>query len=206
MSAPLVVAGRDERTRGAARARRERGMAAMLLRLTALSSLAVVARSLAMSPRRLGAPSTIPFGNFEIRVLPEKQPAPESLAEYWSVVTGDDSEEQVGTVCFQVSGEAARINSFDIALDGADAATDELVSRFVLAALGARLTELGASIVLPMQVAPTIEVALAALQSEGGKPLMCCDTDGRPLLELPADYVLEQRLLYLSADGQIVAR
>ena len=131
-----------------------------------------------------------------------------SQAEVWTIsrrltgVADGRVEAEVGSVCFQVSGEAARVTSFELC-SGSD---DESITRFVLALLGSRLQQLGASIVLPMEAGPMIEVAVEALLDEGEQTTTCCDTDGRPLLSLASEYVHEHRLCYLAADGNIVAR
>ena len=130
-------------------------------------------------------------------VLPSSQPDAASQAEVWTVLTADEA--QAGSVCFQVSEVVARVVSFDIDV-GDD---DEEVTRFVLAALGARLERLGASVILPMQVAPMVEVATEAILLEAGDAIMCCDTDGRPLLSLPETYVQRHRLLHLGVDGTV---
>ena len=178
------------------------------LRSVILVAWSSAALALGMPPRALGAPSTMYFSEFSLRVLPDKQPAKASLAEVWTIE--HTNGEQVGTVCFQVSDEAAaaRINQFDVSPgeEAEDDVSEEEVTRFVLAVLGARLLALGAEIILPMEVTAAIEAAREALLGEDGPTVMCCDTDGSPLMELPLAYVQQHRVCHLSADGQIVVR
>lgn len=163
---------------------------------------AFVARSLALalpSPRPLGSPSTIYFDDYVVLVDPAMQPKAASQAEVWTVLTLGEQAQACGSVCFQLSDEAARVISFEI--DAGD--DDEEVTRFVLAALGARLERLGASIILPIEVAPMVELATEALLLEEGDAIMCCDTDGRPLLPLPAAYVQQHNLVHIGAHGTV---
>ena len=172
-----------------------------LLLLIMISALVARARSLALalpSPRPLGSPSTIYFDDYVVLVDPAMQPKAASQAEVWTVLTLGE-QAQAGSVCFQLSDEAARVISFEI--DAGD--DDEEVTRFVLAALGARLERLGASIILPIEVAPMVELATEALLLEEGDAIMCCDTDGRPLLPLPAAYVQQHNLVHIGAHGTV---
>jgi hypothetical protein len=170
-----------------------------LLLLIMISALVARARSLALalpSPRPLGSPSTIYFDDYVVLVDPAMQPKAASQAEVWTVLhldiwTSGHSDGQ--------SDEAARVISFEI--DAGD--DDEEVTRFVLAALGARLERLGASIILPIEVAPMVELATEALLLEEGDAIMCCDTDGRPLLPLPAAYVQQHNLVHIGAHGTV---
>jgi len=173
-----------------------------LLLLIMISALVARARSLALalpSPRPLGSPSTIYFDDYVVLVDPAMQPKASSQAEVWTVLTLGEQAQACGSVCFQLSDEAARVISFEI--DAGD--DDEEVTRFVLAALGARLERLGASIILPMEVAPMVELATEALLLEEGDAIMCCDTDGRPLLPLPAAYVQQHNLVHIGAHGTV---
>ena len=163
--------------------------------------IAAVVHSLALAlppPRPLGSPSTIYFDDYVVLVDPAMQPKAASQAEVWTVLTLGE-QAQAGSVCFQLSDEAARVISFEI--DAGD--DDEEVTRFVLAALGARLERLGASIILPIEVAPMVELATEALLLEEGDAIMCCDTDGRPLLPLPAAYVQQHNLVHIGAHGTV---
>jgi len=173
-----------------------------LLLLIMISALVARARSLALalpSPRPLGSPSTIYFDDYVVLVDPAMQPKAASQAEVWTVLTLGEQAQACGSVCFQLSDEAARVISFEI--DAGD--DDEEVTRFVLAALGARLERLGASIILPIEVAPMVELATEALLLEEGDAIMCCDTDGRPLLPLPAAYVQQHNLVHIGAHGTV---
>ena len=42
-----------------------------------------------------------------------------------------------------------------------------------------------------------------ALLLEEGDAIMCCDTDGRPLLPLPAAYVQQHNLVHIGAHGTV---
>jgi len=173
-----------------------------LLLLIMISAFVARARSLALalpSPRPLGSPSTIYFDDYVVLVDPAMQPKAASQAEVWTVLTLGEQAQACGSVCFQLSDEAARVISFEI--DAGD--DDEEVTRFVLAALGARLERLGASIILPIEVAPMVELATEALLLEEGDAIMCCDTDGRPLLPLPAAYVQQHNLVHIGAHGTV---
>jgi hypothetical protein len=190
-----------------------------LLLLIMISAFVARARSLALalpSPRPLGSPSMIYFDDYVVLVDPAMQPKAASQAEVWTVLHLDiwtsghsdgqcedcplgEQAQACGSVCFQLSDEAARVISFEI--DAGD--DDEEVTRFVLAALGARLERLGASIILPIEVAPMVELATEALLLEEGDAIMCCDTDGRPLLPLPAAYVQQHNLVHIGAHGTV---
>lgn len=114
---------------------------------------------------------------------------------------------------FQVNAEAkaARVTSFELP-DSDDAnhgAVAEDLSRFVLAALGARISSFDVSVVLPMEVSPMIEVAEAAFSDALGddeEPVMCCDNEGWPVMPLPRAFAVQHRIWRLEGDGKIVVR
>ena len=131
------------------------------------------------------------------------------MAEVWTLQQ-DESEIPVGKVCFQVNAEAkaARVTSFELPASDHECygSIAEDVSRFVLAALGARISSFGVEIVLPMEVQPMIEVAVEALSCASHEDVMCCDSEGWPIMPLPRAFALEHRLCRLEGDGRIVVR
>lgn len=168
--------------------------------------------------RPIGAPFSTFCGPFTIAASKASAPS----EECWAIVRGEKTP-QVGTISFDVSGDLARVNTFDIelgavedvasftidlendAIEVEDEAED--LSRFVLQLLGSRLMQLGARRFEPEELVPMINVAADALQCPAGQEeLMCCDTDSRPLLGLPKSFVDKHRMLYLGrqADGSDV--
>jgi hypothetical protein len=168
-----------------------------------------------------GAPFTTYCGGFIVRA----RPAEHLQSESWAVERADGSDQMVGTVAFKLDGAVARIDTFDIELGSVEETAtitfdlekdsvevldeEEGLSCFLLLLLDARLRKMGASVFEPEEVASMVEVAAKSWGCPHGKGLVCCDTDGRPLLTLPQRVINEQQLLFLleSEGGEtVVAR
>ena len=140
----------------------------------------------------------------------ELQPAAAAMAEVWTVESERGSI--LGKLVFQVNAEAkaARVTSFELpdSDDASHGAIAEDLSRFVLAALGARISSFDVIVVLPMEVSPMIEVAEAAFSDALGdeEPVMCCDSDGWPIMPIPRAFAMQHRIWRLEGDGKIVVR
>ena len=176
------------------------------------------------APRPLGTPFTTYCGEFIVRSQPAAQT--DDSMEAWTIERSSASDKAVGSVAFELRSGVARVSTFDIEVGNVvdsvsfefdlDKDTVEVedeaedLSRFVLQLLGSRLQQLGASEFEPQELIPMINVAADALACpEDEDALVCCDTDGRPLLPLPRGFVDKQRLLFLDhqADGSaVVAR
>ena len=60
-----------------------------------------------------------------------------------------------------------------------------------------------------LAVLPMIEVATEALScpsEDDDEVVMCCDSEGWPLMPLPREFALEHRIWRLEGEGRIVVR
>ena len=101
------------------------------------------------------------FKDLTIACRAEQQPAASSRAEQWTIER--EPRQPLGRVCFQVNTEAkvARVVTFELGDDD----EEEDLSSFVLAALGARISQFGIRVVLPMEVIYPGSVSSGALRA-----------------------------------------
>ena len=164
--------------------------------------------------RPLGTPFSMAFRDLSIACRSDKQPAASAMAEHWTIER-EPSGELVGRVVFQVNEEAkvARVTTFEMPGDDDDADDEssnitEDLSRFVLAALGARISQFDIEVVMPMEVTPMIELAAECLRCDDEEePAACCDSEGHPImLSVPRAFALQHQIWRLEGDGRIVMR
>ena len=165
--------------------------------------LLCAARGCSGSVRPLGAPFSMAFKDLTIACRAEQQPAASSLAEQWTIER--EPRQPLGRVCFQVNTEAkvARVVTFELGDDD----EEEDLSSFILAALGARISQFDIRVVLPMEVTPMIELAVECLSEEDKESVVCCDSDGRPIaMSVPREFALKHRIWRLEGEGNILTR